>query len=154
MWQQIDLGLRAFFVEVKAGHRCSALQHATHGYLALLSALKVPESVLRRFRGGLLRAAAHLDDATSILLGATTGTAGRPRAVQHLLHAFVVLDEAVAQFFGQFDVLGAVHSLDKLLRERDDLEALPVFKRFPSPPSSSSAPPGSGLHARPRGGNG
>lgn len=62
----------------------------------------VPEGVLRLFYGGLLCAVAHLDDATLILLGSTTGTAGLPWAIQHQLHVFVVLDEAVSQFFGQF----------------------------------------------------
>ena len=124
-----------FFIEVKQQYCCSALQHAAHAYLELLDTVGVPKGVLCHLRGGFLRSAAHLDDSVDALL-VNRAKPTVQRAFHHLLHGFVVLDEAAVQFFSQFNKPAAIQVWDKVLHARDDLEPYPVFKRFPTSPGS------------------
>lgn len=130
-----------YFVDAKTSHHCSVIQHAVHGYLEMLDAVKVPPVILRLLRGGLLRAAAHLDDSIDVIIG-WKGKTAPARAVAHLSHAFVVLDEACVQFFTQFDHAGSAVAFDKTLRDRDDLEPTPLFKRLPALSGGTHSFPG------------
>lgn len=121
-----------FLLDVKLAHRCSAIQHAVHGYLTLLAALKTPEGILRLLRGGLRKAAAHLDDAVLNCTPLGASAPARQRVGRYLLHALTILDEVASAFFAQFDSPGPPQSFDRLLRDRDDLEDKPIFKRFPT----------------------
>lgn len=132
-----------FLVDIKMAHRCSVIQHAACGYLAFLAALKTPEGVLRLFRGGLQRAAAHLDDAIAHCLPLGASLASRQRMHRYLLHALTIVDEVASAFFAQFDSLGPPNTFEKFLRDRDDQEDRPLFRRFPAAGSYSH---GSSLH--------
>lgn len=128
-----------FFIEVKSPHRCSALLLSLHGYLAALEAAGVPGFFLRLLRGGLTRALAHADEVVNNLLTTSDSGPTRTRAIHYLTHAFLVLDEAFSSFVGQFSRPAEVAApFDNFLRERDDAEASPLFKRQVQASGSSS----------------
>lgn len=119
-----------FFVDIKSSHRCAALLLSLHGYLSSLEAAGVPRFFLRFLRGGLTRALAHADETVNNWLGLPDQGTVRPRTIHYLTHAFIVIDEAFASFVAQFArPITAAAPFDNYLRDRDDAEATPLFKR-------------------------
>jgi len=127
-----------FFVDVKSSHRCAALLLSLHGYLSSLEAAGVPRFFLRFLRG-LTRALAHADETVNNWLGLPDQATVRPRTIHYLTHAFIVIDEAFASFVAQFACPIAVAApFDNYLRDRDDAEATPLFKRHVHTSSGST----------------